>query len=102
MLVCDARTGRPFRGRRTRIRYLWEESIENGHWIALLRHGDSEIIYDSYGRDPKDFAPSLADLETTERDAEQPMDPSVQWCGQACIAVCMICKEHGIAMARLV
>jgi hypothetical protein len=79
-----------------------EESIENGHWIALLRHGDSEIIYDSYGRDPKDFAPSLADLETTERDAEQPMDPSVQWCGQACIAVCMICKEHGIAMARLV
>eukprot|EP01043_Picozoa_sp_COSAG02_P081695 COSAG02_NODE_20095_length_848_cov_59.395194_3_plen_93_part_01 len=43
-----------------------EESIEKGHWIALLRHRDSQIIYDSYGRDPKDFAPSLADLETTE------------------------------------
>jgi hypothetical protein len=58
-----------------------EESITNGHWIALLRHKDSEIIYDSYGRDTEDFAPALAHLEPTRQDAEQPLDPNVQWCG---------------------
>jgi|EP01046_Picozoa_sp_COSAG06_P046837 hypothetical protein len=76
------------------------ESMSKGHWIALLRHGEEEVIYDSFGRDPVDFAPSLANLETTERDAEQPLD--VEWCGQACIATCMICKEHGLELARLV
>ena len=79
-----------------------EESMTNGHWIALLRHKDSEIIYDSYGRDTVEFAPELIDLEPTHQDAEQPLDPNVQWCGQACISVCMICKEYGQSMAKLV
>ena len=79
-----------------------EESMVNGHWIALLRHDESEIIYDSYGRDTEQFAPELAHLEPTHQDAEQPLDPNVQWCGQACISVCMICKEHGQSMAKLV
>jgi hypothetical protein len=79
-----------------------EESMVSGHWIVLLRHDDTEVIYDSYGRDVADFAPELSDLPTTHQDAEQPLDPNVQWCGQACLSVCMICKEHGLAMATLV
>ena len=79
-----------------------EESITMGHWILLMRHGGREMLYDSFGRDPAEFAPSLAHVETTEDDAEQSEDPSVQWCGQACISVAMICKKEGIDVARQV
>ena len=79
-----------------------EESMVSGHWIALLRHDETEIIYDSYGRDPSEFAPELDHLETTHRDNEQPKNPDIQWCGQACIAAAKVCKEYGLSMAKLI
>jgi hypothetical protein len=38
-------------------------------------------------------------LLRTHRDGEQPKNPDIQWCGQACIVAAKVCKEHGLSMA---
>ena len=77
-----------------------EESAINGHWILLMRDGKDELLYDSFGREVSEFAPSLEGIATTEDDAEQPKSPDVEWCGQACIAVAVICKQFGLSVAK--
>ena len=80
-----------------------EESMTKGHWICLLRDGKDEVIYDSFGRHPSEFAQTLEHLETTDRDPEQPImtrGVETQWCGQACIAAGLVCKTNGLQIAK--
>ena len=74
----------------------------DAHTLPRCRTHYAWRSHQNNGRDPSEFAPDLAHLPTTHRDAEQPLDPSVQWCGQACLSVAIICKEHGLAMSKLV
>jgi hypothetical protein len=57
------------------------------HWIAIIKHHDKYLIYDSYGRDLSKILPNFNkkyDVISTEQDAEQ--SDSATNCGPRCIA----------------
>ena len=75
------------------------------HWVGLYREKGKQILFDSFGREAgRGDLRHFAGLETTEPDAEQPISkhPQMQFCGQACLAFCMVCKHGGMKLARFV
>jgi hypothetical protein len=73
------------------------------HWIGLYRENGRQILFDSFGREAGSGDLKLfPGLETTEPDAEQPISrhPQMQYCGQACLAFGMVCRQGGMRLAR--
>ena len=67
----------------------------------------NRLLYDSFGRLPSvQWQPRLVDVETTERDAEQPITydngAKTEYCGQASLAFACVAHAYGYNVARLV
>jgi hypothetical protein len=75
------------------------------HWVGLYRENGRQILFDSFGREAgRGDLRHFPGLQTTEPDAEQPISkhPQMQFCGQACLAFGMVCKQGGMELARYV
>ena len=77
------------------------------HWMCEYRDGSDRLLYDSFGRLPSvQWQPRLLGVETTERDAEQPITfdngAKTEYCGQACLAFACVAHAYGYNVARLV
>lgn len=82
---------------------LDEEDLPGSHWISLIGDGDKVLVYDSYGREPKDIIPKFAkknklvstDIGQTDKDAEQGILETN--CGARCIAALILFHQFGKA-----
>jgi hypothetical protein len=76
-----------------------DKSTEPGsHWIALIKHGDDAIVYDSFGRDSKQIIPGLhfsgnGIILNTDDDAEQGV--LQEDCGQRSLALLVFYDKFG-------
>lgn len=68
------------------------------HWVAIF----DGYIYDSFGRTAREMNPKFAGhgLKRTDDDAEQ--SATQENCGQRSLAFLIVCKSHGIAVAKLI
>ena len=81
------------------------------HWLGVYREGKREILYDSFGRETlqseSEEFPTARDGERmamTESDPEQPISraPEMQYCGQACLAFGVVCRDGGMRAAQFI
>jgi hypothetical protein len=83
-----------------------DKSTEPGsHWVALAKHGNDSILYDSFGRDNKKIIPNLrysgnGQIFNTDRDVEQKISQSN--CGARSICWLKFLDEYGIKNAMLI
>lgn len=83
-----------------------DKSTERGsHWVALAKHGDNSILYDSFGRNDKKIIPALrysgnGRIINTEDDSEQHVLETN--CGARCLAFLIFFDEYGAKLAMYV
>ena len=83
-----------------------DKSTEPGsHWVALAKHGNDSILYDSFGRDNKKIIPNLrysgnGQIFNTDRDVEQKIQE--QNCGARCISFLKFLDTYGAKNAMLI
>jgi hypothetical protein len=69
---------------------------EGSHWVAI----HDGYIYDSFGRSAKEMNPNFTRhcLKRTDDDQEQSYNQTN--CGQRSLAFLIVCKSHGIKIAK--
>ena len=83
-----------------------DKSTEPGsHWVALAKHGNHSILYDSFGRDNKKIIPNLrysgnGQIFNTDLDCEQKIQETN--CGARCICWLKFLDEYGVKNAMLI
>jgi len=83
-----------------------DKSTEPGsHWVALVKHGDNSILYDSFGRDNKKIIPNLrysgnGQIFNTDKDSEQKIEETN--CGARCVAWIKFFNTYGAKNAMLI
>ena len=83
-----------------------DKSTEPGsHWVAIAKHNNTTLLYDSFGRDHKKIIPALAKsgngkIINTDRDAEQ--DILETNCGARCLAWLILMDYSGAKIAKLI
>ena len=83
-----------------------DKSKEPGsHWVALAKHGNNSILYDSFGRDNKQIIPALrysgnGRIIDTDDDVEQKILETN--CGARCTAWLKFFDEYGAKNAMLI
>lgn len=85
---------------------LDESDLPGSHWVSLIGDEGKVLIYDSYGRDPKDIlgkfakknkfrSTDIAQHGATDKDAEQGIMETN--CGARCIAALILYNQFGKA-----
>jgi len=83
-----------------------DKSTEPGsHWVALAKHGNDSILYDSFARHHKQIIPALhysgnGRIIQPDDDVEQKI--TQQNCGARCISFLKFFDEYGAKNAMLV
>jgi len=71
------------------------DNPENGHWVAICKHGGQVSVYDSFGRSSKDLSGYYDDeWNIADDDKEQEIDEIN--CGARCCAFIFCCKEFSV------
>lgn len=75
-----------------------DSTQEGSHWVAIF----DSYIYDSFGRSAREMNPNFVGhgLKKTEDDIEQ--TAVQQNCGQRSLGFLIVCKSHGIQVAKLI
>lgn len=82
-----------------------DRSDEPGsHWVSIIKGTNKFYIYDSFGRNSKEIAPSLFRkgiiIKDSDRDAEQKVSEEV--CGPYALAWLFVAQTYGIKTAMLI
>jgi hypothetical protein len=85
--------------------YNLDNSNQGGsHWVAVVRHANDIVVYDSFGRKAKDIIPSLTNstgkIINTDDDAEQKVSETD--CGARCVCFLFFCELYGVKNALLI
>ena len=80
---------------------LDEHDEPGSHWIAMVKHNNDLLVYDSFGRKTTDILPNFnKEVIDTDYDAEQQINEDN--CGARCVAFLNVYDKLGFEYALLI